>query len=93
MSTSNGAARAEGTPFIKLAPAILAQPASQVAMTIQLEPSEVFPEERKIALQGFSLIDDIEQLPPPAGSTTGGRSECFAVCAGRLLRLSDQSYC
>jgi len=35
------------------------------------------------------LVDDIEQKPP-AGPATRGRGECFAVCCGRLLRLSDQ---
>ena len=53
MSTSNGVARAEGTPRIKVAPAILAQPASQVAMPIQLEPSEILPHNTFIRLRGL----------------------------------------
>ncbi len=48
-----GAARAEGTPFIKVAPTILAQPASQVAMPIQLEPLEILPHNTFIRLRGL----------------------------------------
>jgi Novel STAND NTPase 1 len=29
----------------------------------------------------------------PGGSTPAGRGQCFAVCCGRLLRLSNQGHC
>jgi hypothetical protein len=79
MSTSNGAARAEGTPFIKVAPAILAQPASQVAMTIQLEPSEVFPPNTFIRLRGL----------PRSVSLTEGFAIGPGVWAVALLDLAN----
>ena len=50
---SNGAAHAEGTPFIKVAPAIFAQPASQIAMPIQLEPLAIVPRNTFIRLRGL----------------------------------------
>jgi hypothetical protein len=53
VTTSNGVARAEGVPVIKVEPAILAQPASKVAMPIQLEPSGVFTAHTFIRLRGL----------------------------------------
>ena len=53
LTASNGVARAEGTSFIKVAPAIFAQPASQVAMPIQLEPLAILPRNTFIRLRGL----------------------------------------
>jgi hypothetical protein len=53
LAASNGAARAEGAPFIKVAPAIFAQPASQIAMPIQLEPLAIVPRHTFIRLRGL----------------------------------------
>jgi hypothetical protein len=66
--TSIGTGGAEGTPRIKIATAIVAQPASQVAMLIQLERSEALPRNSFIRLRG---------LPPSVSLTEG-----FAIGPG-----------
>jgi hypothetical protein len=78
LSTSNGVARAEGAPVIKVAPAILAQPASQVAMPIELAPSEIFPPNTFIRLRGL----------PRSVSLTEGFSIGPGVWAVALLDLA-----
>jgi hypothetical protein len=78
LSTSNGAVRAEGPPFIKVAPAIFAQPASRVAMPIQLEPLEILPHHTFIRLRGL----------PRSVSVTDGLAIGPGVWAVALLDLA-----
>ncbi len=68
MFTSTGAGGAEGTPRINIATAIFAEPASQAAVVIQLEPSEAVPHNSFIRLRG---------LPPSVSLTEG-----FAIGPG-----------
>lgn len=68
MFTSIGAGGAEGTPRINIATAIFAEPASQAAVIIQLEPSEAVPHNSFIRLRG---------LPPSVSLTEG-----FAIGPG-----------
>jgi hypothetical protein len=63
-----GAHGAEGTSRIKIATAILAQPASQVALRIQFEPSAALPHDSFIRFHG---------LPPSVSLTEG-----FAIGPG-----------
>ena len=78
LTVSNGAARAEGTPFIKVAPAIFAQPASQIAMPIQLEPLSIVPRNSFIRLRGL----------PRSVSVTEGLAIGPGVWAVALLDLA-----
>ena len=66
--TSTGAGGAEGTPRINIATEILAQPASQAAVIIRLEPSEAVPRNSFVRLHG---------LPPTVSLTDG-----FAIGPG-----------
>ena len=50
-------------------------------------------EGRRIVICNAFLIDDIEQHQSSWRFNTRGRGQCFAVCCGRLLRLSDQRRC
>jgi len=68
MFTSIEAGGAEGTPRINIATAIFAEPASQAAVIIQLEPSEAVPHNSFIRLRG---------LPPSVSLTEG-----FAIGPG-----------
>ena len=68
MFTSIGAGGAEGTPRINIATAIFAEPASQAAVIIQLEPLEAVPHNSFIRLRG---------LPPSVSLTEG-----FAIGPG-----------
>ena len=68
MFTSIGADSAEQTPRIKIAAAILAQPETQSAMVISLEPSEAVPRNSFVRLLG---------LPPSVSLTEG-----FAIGPG-----------
>ena len=68
MFTSIGPGGTEGTPRIKIATAIFAEPASQAAVIIQLESSEAVPHNSFIRLRG---------LPPSASLTEG-----FAIGPG-----------
>ena len=68
MFTSIGTGGAEGTPRINIATEILAQPASQAAVIIRLEPSEAVPRNSFVRLHGL----------PPSVSLTDG----FAIGPG-----------
>ena len=78
LCTSNGAAHAEGTPFIKVAPAIFAQPASRVALPIQLGPLAILPGNTFIRLRGL----------PRSVSVTEGLAIGPGVWAVALLDLA-----
>jgi hypothetical protein len=66
--TSIGTASAEGTPRINIATEILALPASQAAVNIQLDPSEAVPRNSFLRVYG---------LPPSVSLTEG-----FAIGPG-----------